>query len=380
MDKQEELKRSGKGEYPLVYVEDFSGKISDLPDGLRQLAESRVDPNFTNPGWGKEVKDEIVNAFEWSETEEGDDFWDEIHQGNFKPYYDLKDLPLYTLLTESKSYKELSDMLKKKHHPGEMLPLVKHIEGMDELYSKHLPGADAYEKAKSLRKSWEQKEIKIDYVDPWEFGSVEGYKASLGNQPIMEPKGWPITDFKLDDKQAQPDESECKEGRDEESKGELYQQVKKKLEAIGAKDWSEKELEEYINCGIPIEEYLAIPGKSSEGKAEHLIEEWEGERILEEARKKGTGLEETDVSPFEQFVTTYCNNLRDMLIEKNKSYGNSALDPVRVFSSADTEEQIKVRLDDKLSRIKRGNNNFNEDTVQDLQGYLILLQYKIAQR
>ena len=36
-----------------------------------------------------------------------------------------------------------------------------------------------------------------------------------------------------------------------------------------------------------------------------------------------------------------------------------------------------MRIDDKLSRIRNGNNSFNEDTILDLIGYLVLL--KIAE-
>ena len=61
------------------------------------------------------------------------------------------------------------------------------------------------------------------------------------------------------------------------------------------------------------------------------------------------------------------------LISKNASYGDSALNPVRVFSKADSVEQIKVRIDDKISRIQRG-SDYGEDTVLDLIGYLILLK------
>lgn len=63
-----------------------------------------------------------------------------------------------------------------------------------------------------------------------------------------------------------------------------------------------------------------------------------------------------------------------MLMEKNAAYGNAALDPVRVFSQATPEEQILVRIDDKLSRIQRGHEFADEDTVNDLIGYLILLK------
>jgi hypothetical protein len=70
-------------------------------------------------------------------------------------------------------------------------------------------------------------------------------------------------------------------------------------------------------------------------------------------------------------------DVRDMLIAKNTAYGNSALDPVRIFSKADAIEQIKVRLDDKISRLQRG-SNAGEDVETDLLGYLFLL--RIARR
>jgi len=62
-----------------------------------------------------------------------------------------------------------------------------------------------------------------------------------------------------------------------------------------------------------------------------------------------------------------------MLVSKNEAYGNSALDPVRIFSSADPSEQIRVRIDDKLSRLARG-SDAGEDVIKDLMGYLVLLR------
>lgn len=63
------------------------------------------------------------------------------------------------------------------------------------------------------------------------------------------------------------------------------------------------------------------------------------------------------------------------LLQKNAAYGNSAMDPVRIFSSSDSTEQLKVRIDDKLSRLARGKNTDKvpEDTLMDLIGYLVLL-------
>jgi hypothetical protein len=65
--------------------------------------------------------------------------------------------------------------------------------------------------------------------------------------------------------------------------------------------------------------------------------------------------------------------VREMLIQKNAAYGDSALNPVRVFSKADPAEQIRVRIDDKLSRLARG-EAAGEDVKQDLLGYLVLLE------
>jgi len=59
---------------------------------------------------------------------------------------------------------------------------------------------------------------------------------------------------------------------------------------------------------------------------------------------------------------------------KNAKYGDAALDPLNIFSKANAVAGIKVRIDDKLKRIKNaGLCDATEDTLQDLAGYLILL-------
>jgi hypothetical protein len=73
-----------------------------------------------------------------------------------------------------------------------------------------------------------------------------------------------------------------------------------------------------------------------------------------------------------------CGALCEMLLAKNAKYGNSALEPIRCFSRADPLEQIRVRIDDKLSRIMRGQGIEDEDVELDLMGYLVLL--RIARR
>ena len=80
------------------------------------------------------------------------------------------------------------------------------------------------------------------------------------------------------------------------------------------------------------------------------------------------------LSEFEVSLYPIVNNITKMLIEKNRKYGNSALKPQRIFSKASAVEQIKVRIDDKLSRMKNQQNDEDEDVISDLIGYLILLK------
>lgn len=72
-------------------------------------------------------------------------------------------------------------------------------------------------------------------------------------------------------------------------------------------------------------------------------------------------------------IVKACESLKEILLGKNAAYGNSVMDPIRVFSDAEPWEQILVRLDDKLTRIKRGKTYGQEDTVFDLLGYLLFL-------
>lgn len=76
-------------------------------------------------------------------------------------------------------------------------------------------------------------------------------------------------------------------------------------------------------------------------------------------------------------IVNECNNIRDILLEKNRKYGDAVLNPDQVFSSTDPIELINVRLDDKLSRIRNRQSDENEDAELDLIGYLILKRIAI---
>jgi hypothetical protein len=79
------------------------------------------------------------------------------------------------------------------------------------------------------------------------------------------------------------------------------------------------------------------------------------------------------VTEFEQKIYLLNFKIAQMLVEKNKKYGNSALKPIRIFSRSTSIEQLLVRIDDKLSRIKTANTDEDEDVLLDLIGYLYLL-------
>lgn len=84
--------------------------------------------------------------------------------------------------------------------------------------------------------------------------------------------------------------------------------------------------------------------------------------------------EPAKLTEVQSMIQTVCREVEELLIEKNRKYGNSALEPVRLFSKADPVEAIKVRIDDKLSRLRNEQNDEDEDVVKDLMGYLVLLQ------
>lgn len=83
----------------------------------------------------------------------------------------------------------------------------------------------------------------------------------------------------------------------------------------------------------------------------------------------------------EQQIANVCNQIKALLLLKNKAYGNSALEPVRIFSKNDSIDGLLVRIDDKLSRIKNtGVTSETEDTLMDLIGYLVLLKVQMNKK
>jgi len=81
---------------------------------------------------------------------------------------------------------------------------------------------------------------------------------------------------------------------------------------------------------------------------------------------------------FKEDLGLVLENIHDLLVEKNRKYGDSALNPCRIFSKSDAVEQLRVRIDDKLNRIINRQADEDEDVEIDLIGYLLMMQ--IAKR
>lgn len=74
-----------------------------------------------------------------------------------------------------------------------------------------------------------------------------------------------------------------------------------------------------------------------------------------------------------QKISTICDSMKALLLEKNRRYGDSAVNPVCIFSRLNASEGIKVRLDDKISRIKNNPESLRKNDIADIIGYLVLL-------
>ena len=64
-------------------------------------------------------------------------------------------------------------------------------------------------------------------------------------------------------------------------------------------------------------------------------------------------------------------NFGEFLKEKNKRYGDSAINPLNIFSKEKARSIIVSRIDEKLSRIKNS-SSLKKNDISDLFGYLAL--------
>ena len=84
----------------------------------------------------------------------------------------------------------------------------------------------------------------------------------------------------------------------------------------------------------------------------------------------------------EEKIYNVCMDLAVFLIEKNRRYGNSAIKPIRVLSKANEQEQIFIRMDDKLSRLMSMDASIDDkyEALKDFVGYWVLLEVQRGER
>lgn len=92
--------------------------------------------------------------------------------------------------------------------------------------------------------------------------------------------------------------------------------------------------------------------------------------------KLSNNLLDKELSETVKNTTSVFLNMASLIQYKNTKYGDSATNPLNIFTKHLSKESntnsILVRLDDKLSRVANSENlNFND--VCDLMGYLSLL-------
>lgn len=76
-------------------------------------------------------------------------------------------------------------------------------------------------------------------------------------------------------------------------------------------------------------------------------------------------------------IVEICDSMKDLLLYKNQEYGDSALNPNNIFYKGDSTNSIKIRLDDKIGRIKNCEETRIND-VADVIGYCTLLLVSIG--
>jgi hypothetical protein len=125
------------------------------------------------------------------------------------------------------------------------------------------------------------------------------------------------------------------------------------------------------NFGVP----MGYPSFDAAKWSESLkaLEEATTGLDLEDIKKKATW-KVPENADFAWHLDKVTESITDLLKEKNAAYGNTALNPLGIFSKLGASEAIKARIDDKLARIaNKGLNDDTEDTARDLVGYLLLL-------
>lgn len=83
---------------------------------------------------------------------------------------------------------------------------------------------------------------------------------------------------------------------------------------------------------------------------------------------------ENTITDTQQKIVEVMEAMKNLLLYKNKKYGDSALNPKKIFYKGDSMNSILIRLDDKLGRvISNMEDKPRVNDVADIIGYSALL-------
>ena len=79
-------------------------------------------------------------------------------------------------------------------------------------------------------------------------------------------------------------------------------------------------------------------------------------------------------SPTQQKIKDVLEGMKNLLLYKNHKYGDSAINPKKIFYKGDSTNSILIRLDDKLGRVMSNTEEKPRvNDVADIIGYCTLL-------
>ena len=78
--------------------------------------------------------------------------------------------------------------------------------------------------------------------------------------------------------------------------------------------------------------------------------------------------------PTQQKIKDILSGMTDLLLYKNRKYGDSAIHPKKIFYKGDSTNSILIRLDDKIGRVMSNTEEKPRvNDVADIIGYCTLL-------
>ena len=81
-----------------------------------------------------------------------------------------------------------------------------------------------------------------------------------------------------------------------------------------------------------------------------------------------------DLPPTQQKICEIMGAMKDLLLYKNQKYGDSAINPKKIFYKGDSTNSILIRLDDKIGRVMSNTEDKPRvNDVCDIIGYCTLL-------